>query len=54
MGCFKWGLMNHPSRNMEDIGVEGHFELFRPGLRCLFQWRRILVCGPETVLVIFW
>ena len=23
MECFKWGLMGHPSRNMENIGVEG-------------------------------
>jgi hypothetical protein len=20
--CFKWGLMDHPTRNMEDIGAE--------------------------------
>ena len=24
MECFKWGLMSHPSKNMEDIGAEGH------------------------------
>jgi hypothetical protein len=23
MGCFKWNLMNHHSRNMEDFGAEG-------------------------------
>jgi hypothetical protein len=22
--CFKWGLMSHPSRNMEDSGIECH------------------------------
>ena len=21
--CYKWGLIGHPNRNMEDIGVEG-------------------------------
>ena len=23
MECFKWGLMGHPSRSMEDSGAEG-------------------------------
>ena len=32
MECFKWGLMGHPSRNMEDRGAEGD-RLLRPGSR---------------------
>jgi hypothetical protein len=28
--CFKWGLMDYPSRNMEDCYWEW-FEMYRPG-----------------------
>ena len=24
--CFKWGLVGHPSKNMEDSGAEGHLD----------------------------
>jgi hypothetical protein len=48
---FKWGLMGHPRRIVEDFVAEGY-------LNCevwlsRFQ-RRILICALETVLVIFW
>ena len=45
MECFKWGLMNHPSRNMEDFVPVSD-------LNCadLVQNRRMSVCGLETVL----
>ena len=40
--CFKWGLMGHPSRNMEDGGAEG--DLNCVGLLAQkFQWKRMLV-----------
>jgi hypothetical protein len=50
--CFQWGLMDHPSRNMEDSVAEGE-------LNCGVQFksiqrRRILVCCLEIIFVIFW
>ena len=38
--CFKWGLMGHPSRNMENIGAEG--DLNSRTLAQRFWRRRIL------------
>jgi hypothetical protein len=51
VGCFKWGLIAHPSRTVEDFATQSE-------LNCLtwpkrFHWR-ISVCGPETVFVVFW
>lgn len=43
MGCFKWGLVGHTSRDMEDIGAEGAFPAFLPATRLQQQ-------GPETIL----
>jgi len=37
--CFKWALMGHLIRKMEDIGAEGDLK---------FQ-RRTLLYGPETI-----
>ena len=31
--CFKWGLMGHPSRNMEDSGAEDDLSCGGLGLR---------------------
>ena len=48
--CFKWGLMGHPRKNMEDFVTEW-FELCRPGPRGfngkLFfdRWPRDCFCG---------
>ena len=44
--CFKWSLMGHPSRNMEDFVAEGDLNC---GSLKRFQRRKILVCGRETV-----
>ena len=33
MECFKWGLTDHSIRNVKDIGAEGDFNFWRPGLR---------------------
>jgi hypothetical protein len=50
--CFKWGLMGHPSRNMEDFITEN-------GLNCadLAQEGSVeknFICSLETVFVVFW
>ena len=47
--CFKWGLMHHPRRSMEDRCAENDLNLGAWLKR--FQ-RRILVCGLETVIMI--
>jgi hypothetical protein len=39
--CFKWGLMGHPSGNMEDFVARSDL-------------RRISECGIKTVFVVFW
>ena len=31
--CFKWGLMGHPSRNMEDSGTWSDLNLWGPASR---------------------
>jgi hypothetical protein len=50
--CFKWVLMGHHSRNMENIGAEG--DLNSGTLDQGFQRRRILEYCIEIILMIFW
>jgi hypothetical protein len=50
--CFKRGLMDSPSRNMEDTGVV--CDLNCGVLAQEVQRRKILVCCLEIILVIFW
>ena len=47
--CFQWGLMGHPSRNMEDSDAGRDLNC---GSLCR-GFRRILECDLETVFVIF-
>jgi hypothetical protein len=49
--CFKWGLMGHPRKNMEDSGAEGDLNC---GVWFKRFQRRILVCCLEVILRIFW
>ena len=52
--CFKWSLIiAHTNRNMDDSVPEF---VLNCGILAkeVFLRRRILVCGLETVLVIFW
>ena len=45
-------LMGHPCRNIEDIGAKDGSNYANRSKR--FQWKRTLVCGLKTVLLIFW
>ena len=43
--CFKWDLVSHPSRNMEDTGTEGDLNSWGlaqevPKKRNVFMWPR--------------
>jgi hypothetical protein len=49
--CFKWGLMGHPSRNMEDfVAVIWAVLTWPKG----FQRKRISKCSIKTFFVVFW
>ena len=52
MECFMKDLMGHPCRNIEDIGAKDGSNYANRSKR--FQWKRTLVCGLKTVLLIFW
>ena len=52
MQCFKWGLMDHPSRNMEDTGVEG--DLNCRGLTQEVSEKKNISIWPRDCFVIFW
>ena len=49
--CFKWGLMNHTSRSMDDSNTESNIDY--DSLHQEFSKEKNLVCGLENVLVIF-
>ena len=51
MECFKWGLMGHPCRNIEDTGVRG--DLNCADLAQYVSLERISVCDLEIVLRYF-
>ena len=50
--CFKQSLMEHISRSKEDSAVLSNVDYHSPAQ--MFQRRRILISGPEIVLMIFW
>ena len=48
--CFEHRLLDHINRSMKDNGAEND-------LNCGNQevpWRKMVICGLETGLVIFW
>ena len=50
--CFKWGLMDHPSRNMEDFGAE-------TDLNCVDLVQEVSAeknvnMWPRDCFVVFW
>ena len=48
MECFKWGLIGHPSKSMEDFVAESD-------LNCSELAHEVsVVCGLETGFVVFW
>ena len=50
VGCFKWGLMGYPSRNMKDVA---EYDLNCADLDGeISVWRRISECDLETVFVV--
>ena len=49
--CFKWRLMDDPSKNMEDFVSKSDLTVQTWSKR--FQWRRTSVCGLETVFIVF-
>ena len=52
MECFKWGLMGHPSRNIEDNDTEHDFNC---GSRAQeVSEEKILSMLPKIILMIFW
>jgi hypothetical protein len=50
---FKWALMGHPCRIMENSGADSNLNC--EGLdQEVSEVKTLLVCGLETILVIFW
>ena len=56
---FKWSLKDHPSNSMENSGTDSNFNSvcwLGVGGEWLkrFQRRKLLMCGLEIILVIYW
>lgn len=51
IGCFKQGLLVHPSKSMEDKGAESDMDYRDPDGG--FQRGRILATGLDTILITF-